>query len=980
MKKMNYAKLLYSAGLLTGSALAGADVIDTTFDYATNPANGQWVYWSKPGSPAVCGVGTPTWDSVNQQYFIDIELTDSCRYVYYRMNFPHALDGTTALHADVKIEATSGLLSDASASLGYGVDYPGFGANGRVVNNITYNIAAGDWQTIGGDYTPFLQNAKSNLQKTFALSETGDFLAKSVGPVIFLYNKTVPSDLNNTTMVRRPVTLRVTIDNVRVQHDGSALDSSYLSAATTAANAYFTRVDPDFDSLHADIVSQKTAIDSLSLSAHPALAAQLSAEANAIKAAHDANVAAAAARTDASMKVPTQVQYDQDVAGLEALGGLLNLGDYVVNNGQGLIYYPWEAVGRKKLNDVSLSVSAAPLEPSFTTLAINEIEPVSVVLQNLNDQDISVSQVAPGTLTNQFGEVFPSGKIDVRVVKNWYTGSAVSIGVGTGDAKVRVPELLLKDDELVHVDTATKSNSLRIESQSSQFYQDISSPTAQMPNDATVEDATTLQPFTVDALHAKQLWLTVDTRSDVRPGYYSGNVVVSYQIVGDSTPRTLQVPVELNVLPVNLLSSNLLYGIYYRAKIDPTKAGLNSEYKTETQYLAELTNMLEHGVDHPTQYLGSSLSAVANYVTLREGLGLPCDKYFFLDGIGGVGTSTSTATTNATNLIGVLQSYSSCPNAQLYMYGQDEATGTALDNELDAMQAVHTAGGKTFVAGYVGTYSHIHAGLDTLVFSGKPNDTEIALWRNDGKDVYSYGNPQIGVPDPYVYRANYGFLLWQHDYTGAMDYAYQHGFPGKSPAHDLAGCSISTTGYCSLWNDFDSSQYYDHVFTYPTTTGVVDTIQWEGFREAVDDTRYLATLESVMQQSDDPTTVDDVESMLDIIKGMVDLDPAVGRYYLQVALSTLNKAPSIGSVQLFTGADAVLAVGEASDPEGYVGNIEVKLDGGGWQSVGNESPWQFEFHGVSDGAHTVHYRVTDYWGSTDEGEGEIEVDTQSPGC
>lgn len=30
--------------------------------------------------------------------------------------------------------------------------------------------------------------------------------------------------------------------------------------------------------------------------------------------------------------------------------------------------------------------------------------------------------------------------------------------------------------------------------------------------------------------------------------------------------------------------------------------------------------------------------------------------------------------------------------------------------------------------------------------------------------------------------------------------------------------------------------------TYPTVNGVVDTIQWEGFREAVDDVRYVSTL------------------------------------------------------------------------------------------------------------------------------------------
>ena len=56
-----------------------------------------------------------------------------------------------------------------------------------------------------------------------------------------------------------------------------------------------------------------------------------------------------------------------------------------------------------------------------------------------------------------------------------------------------------------------------------------------------------------------------------------------------------------------------------------------------------------------------------------------------------------------------------------------------------------------------------------------------------------------------------------------MNYAYQHAF-----------------GH--IWNDFDSTKFRDHVFAYPTTDGVIDTIQWEGFREAVDDIRYLTIL------------------------------------------------------------------------------------------------------------------------------------------
>lgn len=969
----NIGRLLVAA-LSLGAAAAGAEIIDTTLDYATNPANGQWTLWSMPTTGgAYCSPGTPVWNSVDQTYVIETELPVTCKYTYYRINFPHALDGTSILHAKIKVEATAGAIADSSVYFGYSVDYTGFGTGGRVVNNYRYDVATGGWQTVGGDYTNYVAQSRANVQRDFALSDPADFIPKSSGPVIYFYNNTV----GVAGLTPRSVTLRVTIDDVHVQHDGSALDSVYLKAADDAAAAYYSRVYPTIATLHTDIAAEKTLVDGLSLSSHPVFAAKLAAEATAIATTHSNNVAAAAARNEA-IKLPTQAQYSQDVAGLQTLNTLADIGNYVANGGEGLVPRPWNAVGSLRLDDTSLAVPIDLSGGNVAFVSLGELEPLSFVLQNLNDQAVSIASVAPGTLANQFGETLPAGKIDVRIVKSWYTGSAVTIGVSPGDTKVRVPELLLKDDDLVHVDETAQSNSLRIVSNGSQTYQDVSSPTARMPNDAVVEDAATLQPFSIAALRSRQLWLTIDARTDVRPGYYSGNVDVAYQISGDATPRVLHVPVEFSVIPQQLQKANLLYGIYYRGKINAALANLGSEYKTEARYLAEMKDMLDHGVDHPTQYIGSSLTEVANYVSLRTGLGFPCDKYFLGEGLAAVGTNETAAAAHAASLLATL--HSTCPDAELYMYGADEAQGQDLIDELKALKAVHTGGGKTFVAGYVGTYAAIHEGLDTLVYSGAPNDTEIALWRNSGKDVYSYGNPQTGVPNPLIYRTNYGFLLWRHNYTGAMDYAYQHAFPGTSATHDLAGCATSTTSYCSMWNDFDADNYYDHVFAYPTSNGVVDTIQWEGFREAVDDMRYVATLQSTIAASDDPAAAADAQAVLDAVEDNATLDPATARYSLLVAFWQLNKAPVFSDVQLFTGADAIFVAGEAIDPEGYLGRVEVSIDGGAAQEVSHDGSWSYEFSGLADGMHTVRYTATDYWGAMTEEEQQIEVDTQAPGC
>ncbi|GAG19546.1 unnamed protein product, partial [marine sediment metagenome] len=54
--------------------------------------------------------------------------------------------------------------------------------------------------------------------------------------------------------------------------------------------------------------------------------------------------------------------------------------------------------------------------------------------------------------------------------------------------------------------------------------------------------------------------------------------------------------------------------------------------------------------------------------------------------------------------------------------------------------------------------------------------------------------------------------------------------------------------YDDIWNDFDC-WVRDHVFAYPTMDGVIDTVQWEGWREGVDDIRYLTTLLDLIEEA-----------------------------------------------------------------------------------------------------------------------------------
>jgi hypothetical protein len=119
---------------------------------------------------------------------------------------------------------------------------------------------------------------------------------------------------------------------------------------------------------------------------------------------------------------------------------------------------------------------------------------------------------------------------------------------------------------------------------------------------------------------------------------------------------------------------------------------------------------------------------------------------------------------------------------------------------------------------------------DMHVRAGWPNAEEVARWHAIGHKIFAYSNPQTGVENPVVYRRNFGLVLWKYDYDGAATNAYQHTFG-------------------ATWNDFDHRIFRAHTIAYPTVDGVIDTIAWEGYREGVDDVRYVTTLEHAVAKA-----------------------------------------------------------------------------------------------------------------------------------
>ena len=509
--------------------------------------------------------------------------------------------------------------------------------------------------------------------------------------------------------------------------------------------------------------------------------------------------------------------------------------------------------GEKILPDQTL----LPGERS-TTLKITscrgEYEPASFVVRAVGAGVTELSFNSTDLTSSSSGATIPAANLDLKIVKSWFQSYNAWNDIyksSPEDFRQRlVPELLLKDDELVHVDHAGEKNLVKIVRGNTPEYVWINqkrlAPTEQvLPTvlEFPVKDSDTLQPISVPSGTNKQIWVTVHVPEDASPGEYSGQIHVSSNGVSLGI-----IEIQLSVPTFALAEPKLTYSIYYRAKLDPQRASIGSEYRSAEQMRAELANLSGHGVKNPTLLQSiTNESLLNNALQLRRELGMNRGALYFL----GFPT-TELVETLKVQIPRLLVKAHSYGYSQLYEYGRDEAKGKELEAQRGVWSLIHGMGAKVFVAGYTENFGVVGDLLDTVVYYGQPSNGEADKWHSVGHTIFGYANPQSGPENPFLFRLNYGLVLWANDYDGAMPYAYQHCF-----------------GSC--WNDVDHPTYRDHNFTYPTADGVIDTLAWEGFREAVDDVRYLTTLENLLKKGGgiDSSALRQASSFLNTLKNEI---------------------------------------------------------------------------------------------------------------
>jgi len=757
------------------------------YAYMENFTNGDpFVPWTSNGTYFVHYKGiTSSANAAGQKAFKLAVTFGTAKYVYFRIPVNMPVPVGSSFQADVYLSRDSGVTVAIGPEILYRPSpFVGF------LNN--HNISqVGRWIPLSSDLSAEADTMGSHVLKLNAGGATiGDVVPWISQIGLYLYSKTggsVTLYVNHIWITGRPP------DN-----------KSQLQLADMRWRRYLQQIHEEVP----DLVSQVTSLGkTLHIDQDVAYAqkarrdAQLAAESMRARGFPDGN-AYSRLRQEARQLATLR----QNEATGDTIHALLSLypRKAITNNWPSPTTYPLpQRAGGQMV------VQATPGEYEATAFTLHAFDKLSNV------------HIAVGALHGAGGTINQKA-IDVRLVKYWYQSAKGSISrdwkFGVIPQSFLLPALLVHDDALVRVDTRKKINYLRATGQNGKsYYLDISSTPSPLPKDIVVSDSATLQPFDVDMGKNKQVWMTIHVPKNQKAGVYTGMVKVTV----NGQPSG-ELGLKLQVLPFHLAEPSIDYAIYYRGTLARRVDTISDGPKTLAQYTRELKDIRNHGIQAVTVY--DQEPDVEEALELRRALGFRTDKAFLV----GTGTGTPKNREQRAALTARVRREVAearrAGYATTYFYGKEESHGAAILQQRKTWEAVHRGGGKVFTAVYPGAVNYVGDLLDLANIANVLDKGLAARWHSYRKLVFSYSNPQSGIEEPETYRRNYGLKLWCAGYNGAMIYAYQ---AQMGP---------------NIWNDFDSPVYRNEVFAYPTSNGVVDTIEWEGLRAGIDDVRYATTL------------------------------------------------------------------------------------------------------------------------------------------
>jgi len=491
-----------------------------------------------------------------------------------------------------------------------------------------------------------------------------------------------------------------------------------------------------------------------------------------------------------------------------------------------------------------------------------EYEPASFVVRTKSP--LKGVRIEVGNLAGAAGTL-PADAIDVRAVQVIFRRVT--------DWPALTPWLLLHDPGLFVVDDAPRPYAIGDPPETKEDVGALSrayNKTNRLTREAV--DTQDLQPVDIEEL--RQFWITVHVPFNAMPGAYSATVRIEPENAAAS-----EIELQLTVPGFELLPPMFEYSIYYPASVEPDLEPDDPHSYgslSEEQYLAELRNMVAHGCTSPNSYCEISckpdgtvdFTALERTVALCDAAGISHSKPLYLVNhpVNIVSRPLTEEeheqTIETTRQIVAWARERGFPD--VYFYAIDEASGETLHGERESIQAVHDGGGKVFVAGGNDLFEQVgdlldlpilmhpgHAPMDrvghelagpdalrhpeTLLAVGSPElllepgiQSAIKGFHQNGFKVFTYMDPLAGCHLVELHRRNRGLGLWKAGLDGTMTWAYTHITASESIV--------------------EQPWYFNMVFR--AEEGVLDTLGWEGYREGVDDARYLTTLLDALEKAD----------------------------------------------------------------------------------------------------------------------------------
>lgn len=473
--------------------------------------------------------------------------------------------------------------------------------------------------------------------------------------------------------------------------------------------------------------------------------------------------------------------------------------------------FPFPLPPFRVATETFLPAPAAVGQPVTITACRGEYEPGTLFLlavEDLPDTTIEITPLRRGRTT------LPASAFDLYILKNWYQAGTDSTVAPT---PVFVPELLLKDASILTANHRTQRNDFRFDPQ------------------VGPEVGTTLQPVDIPAYENRQFWLLLHVPEDQPAGLYRGEIQVR------SRGRLVaEAPLQVTVLPLALEKADVVFSMMahntYTNGKDP---------RADQFYKAVLAMCVRYGLDSLYVQEGGSITPDGRgwkidmpltraALELRRQYGLTGPTaynglHWNVPQLNAIWTQTSAQLAQRDNpLARAFVAY--CQELKrvaaqaglpdIYVYSHDEpgydATGEHLKQARLINDLIHQ-GGLPATEAITSAAARILGGnLDLPVLSGEamflgereaPEGIPHAWW---------YYHP---LENPTHDRLATGLVTWYMDLDGVAPYA------------------LAALGGWDDWKGYGN--YRPERYIYDGRNAPIPTVQFEAYREGVDDYKYL---------------------------------------------------------------------------------------------------------------------------------------------